>query len=261
MPAQVGAGMKSPFYVGNWLVEPVLNRISANGEVVHLEPKVMQALLHLSEHAGSVVEKKDLLNTVWPDAFVTEDALTRCIFELRKALKDDSRAPRYIHTVHKRGYRLVASVGEVAESGTEQLAGRPRQRKLLWALGALPLIAAVSITLEINQRSKFRIAAKSARAQDSFLKAQQYCNQATLSLWDKNGRNAPSRALMYYAEAIQDDPYAAEIHAGLAECYDHLVDRSMMLPTQGWTNARKAAQKALAINPALSGPRIRLGEG
>jgi tetratricopeptide (TPR) repeat protein len=65
---------------------------------------------------------------------------------------------------------------------------------------------------------------------------------------------------MYYAEAIQDDPYAAEIHAGLAACYDHLVDREKMQPTQGWTNARIAAKKALAINPHLSGPRITLGK-
>ena len=217
------------------------------------------ALLHLSEHAGSVVEKNDLLAAVWADAFVSDDVLTRCVFELRKALKDNSRTPRYIHTVHKRGYRLVAPVREAAEAGGSHVSIRTRNRKLLWALVVLVLTGAVA--LGINHRRKSRIAAaKSARAHDNFLKAQQYCNQATLSLWDKNGRNAPARALMYYAEAIQDDPYAAEIHGGLAECYDHLVDRAMMLPTQGWTNARKAAQKALAINPGLSGPRIILGK-
>src|SRR5262249_23781303 len=76
----------------------------------------------------------------------------------------------------------------------------------------------------------------------------------------ENGAKAPSRALMYYAEAIQDDPYNAEIHAGLAACYDHLVDRAKMQPTQGWTNARFAAEKALAINPHLTGARITLGK-
>jgi DNA-binding winged helix-turn-helix (wHTH) protein len=103
--------MNSPFYVGCWLVEPLLNRISTNGEVVHLEPKVMQALLHLSEHAGSVVQKSDLLKAVWPDAFVTDDVMTRCIFELRKALRDNSRNPRYICTVHKQYCRLANSQG------------------------------------------------------------------------------------------------------------------------------------------------------
>src|SRR5215831_10996555 len=102
--------MDSPFYVGNWLVEPLLNRISTNGEDVHLEPKVMQALLHLCEHSGSVVQKSDLLKAVWSDAFVTDDVMTRCIFELRKALRDNPRSPQYIYTVHKRGYLLIAPI-------------------------------------------------------------------------------------------------------------------------------------------------------
>lgn len=254
--------MNSPFYVGCWLVEPLLNRISTNGEVVHLEPKVMQALLHLSEHAGSVVQKSDLLKAVWPDAFVTDDVMTRCIFELRKALRDNSRDPRYVYTVHKRGYRLIAPIRWATEPAVAARGFSPtRQSKLLLALVIVVLVGAVSLPLGINHSRKSRIAAvKSIRAHDNFLKAQQYCNEATRSLWDENGGNAPSRALMYYAEAIEDDPYAAEIHAGLAACYDHLVDRQKMLPSQGWTNARKAAEKSLAINPRLSGPRIILGK-
>ncbi len=254
--------MELPFYVGNWLVEPLLNRISANGAVVHLEPKVMHALLHLSEHAGSVIKKQDLLKAVWADAFVTDDALTRCIFELRKALNDNPRSPTYIQTVHKRGYRLVAPIREAAEPARMQrLSNSTRQKILRCALVAMSLIAAVFLALGINHLYRERIAAaKSARAHDNFLKAQQYCNEATLSLWDENGGKAPPRALTYYAEALQDDPYGAEIHGGLAACYDHLVDRAKMLPTQGWTNARRAAEKALAINARLSGPRMLLGK-
>jgi tetratricopeptide (TPR) repeat protein len=164
--------------------------------------------------------------------------------------------------VHKRGYLLIAPIRRAMESaGAAQITSRTRQSKLRLTLVTAVLVGAVSLPFGINYHRKSRIAAaKSARAHDNFLKAQQYCNEATLSLWDENGGHAPSRALMYYAEAIQDDPYAAEIHAGLADCYDHLVEREKMQPTQGWTNARIAAKKALAINPHLSGPRITLGK-
>jgi DNA-binding winged helix-turn-helix (wHTH) protein len=253
--------MNSPFYVGNWLVEPLLNKISTNGEVFHLEPKVMQALLHLSEHAGSVVQKSDLLKVVWPDVFVTDDVMTRCIFELRKALRDNSRNPRYICTVHKRGYRLIAPIRLATErAGKVQMSSRSRQNKLVLTLVIVVLAGAVLLSLGINHGRRSRNAAKSARAQENFLMAQQYCSESTLSLWDENGTNAPARALMYYAEAIKDDPYVAEFHSGLAACYDHLVDRYKMLPIQGWTNARKAAGQALAINPRLSSPRMILGK-
>jgi DNA-binding winged helix-turn-helix (wHTH) protein len=251
--------MNSPFYMGSWLVEPLLNRISTNGEVVHLEPKVMQALLHLSEHPGSLVPKNDLLKAVWPDAFVTDDVLTRCVFELRKALRDNPRSPQYIQTVHKRGYQLIAPIKELAGSGAT-IVPASAQWKFLRITSVLVLIAAVVLFLTINYRRTSRNAAKFARAHENFLMAQQYCSEGTLSLWDENGTNAPARALMYYAEAIKDDPYVSEFHSGLAACYDHLVDRAKMLPIQGWTNARKAAEQALAINPRLSSPRMILGK-
>ena len=258
-PVQI---MESPFYVGEWLVEPLLNRISTNGEVIHLEPKVMHTLVHLSEHAGAVVGKDDLLRAVWVHSFVGDDVLTRCVFQLRKALKDDSRTPRYINTIPKRGYQLVAPVrGMVAASQLQKSAKLSRFRSFFWAATGLALTSVLAVILVIPHHRNVQIVkAKASSAREDFLKAQQYCNEATLSLWDENGANAPSRALMYYAEAIQDDPYDAELQAGLAACYDHLVDRAKMQPTQGWTNARLAAEKALKINSRLSGPRVTLGK-
>ena len=97
------------FRLGEWVVEPQLNRLSANGKAVHLEPKVMQVLLCLAER-GAVVSKEKLMQTVWADTFVTEDVLIRCISELRKAFADDARNPQYIQTIPKSGYRLLVPV-------------------------------------------------------------------------------------------------------------------------------------------------------
>ena len=97
--------MDGRIQVGPWLVEPSLNIVSRNGAAVHLEPKVMEVLVCLATHAGEVLPKEELLKAVWPDTFVTEDALKRCISELRRVFEDDAREPRVIQTISKRGYR------------------------------------------------------------------------------------------------------------------------------------------------------------
>jgi TolB-like protein/DNA-binding winged helix-turn-helix (wHTH) protein len=98
------------FRVGPWLVEPSLNSISCRGATVRLEPKVMEVLICLAQHAGETLSKETLFHTVWPDTFVTDDVLKHSISELRRVLEDDAREPRVIQTIPKRGYRLVAPV-------------------------------------------------------------------------------------------------------------------------------------------------------
>ncbi|MGH9603253.1 MAG: winged helix-turn-helix domain-containing protein [Terriglobales bacterium] len=84
-----------------------------NGRTTHLEPKMMEVLVYLAEHQGGVVPKEELMRTVWADTFVTDDVLTRCIHELRRALEDDAKEPHVIQTVPKRGYRLMLAVEPV----------------------------------------------------------------------------------------------------------------------------------------------------
>ncbi len=96
--------------VGSWLIDPSLNNMSAEGKTVRLEPKVMGVLLCLAGHPGETVSKEQLFQAVWPNTVVTEDALKRCIAELRRAFNDDARQPSIIETISKRGYRLIAPV-------------------------------------------------------------------------------------------------------------------------------------------------------
>jgi Tol biopolymer transport system component/DNA-binding winged helix-turn-helix (wHTH) protein len=95
------------FQVGDWIIQPSVNRLRRGDEVVRLEPKVMQVLVCLSEDAGEVVSREDLIARVWPDVFVTDDVLHRAIRELRRVFGDSSSQPRYIETIRKRGYRLM----------------------------------------------------------------------------------------------------------------------------------------------------------
>jgi len=70
----------------------------------------MQVLVCLAEHTGEPVSKEELMKTVWPDTFVTDDVLTRSVSELRRVFEDDAKDPRVIQTIPKRGYRLLAAV-------------------------------------------------------------------------------------------------------------------------------------------------------
>jgi DNA-binding winged helix-turn-helix (wHTH) protein len=75
---------------------------------VALRPKTFAVLRHLVEHSQRLVTKRQLLEAVWPGTSVSEAVLKVCVRELRAALGDSSDEPRYIQTVHGRGYRFIA---------------------------------------------------------------------------------------------------------------------------------------------------------
>lgn len=139
--------------VGDWLVDPSSGRVapfsspdSAEDEAVRVEPKVMEVLLELAASAGEVVSKERLIERVWAETFVGEAALARCISELRRAFGDDARAPRYIETLPKRGYRLIAPVEPLAEpsvrgTANEEFSGRPLWNRMAAAAVVVALFA------------------------------------------------------------------------------------------------------------------------
>jgi Tol biopolymer transport system component/DNA-binding winged helix-turn-helix (wHTH) protein len=104
---------RTDFRVGEWTVQVELNSLTKDEVVRHIEPKVMKVLLTLSAQQGRVVSKEDLISTVWPDTFVGDDVLTRCISILRRITEDDPHTPHFIQTIPKVGYRLVAPISEL----------------------------------------------------------------------------------------------------------------------------------------------------
>lgn len=103
----------SPFRVGSWIVRPSLSRIECGDLAVHVTPRSMSVLVELGAARGAVVARNALLDAVWPRMAVTNDALTQCIAELRRAFGDDSRRPEIIETIPRIGVRLMAQVREV----------------------------------------------------------------------------------------------------------------------------------------------------
>jgi DNA-binding winged helix-turn-helix (wHTH) protein len=85
-------------------------RLFKAGKAVAVEPKALNLLVFLVGNPERLVERRELIQAVWGDAFVTDHVLNRAIGQLRKLLADDSKVPRYIETVPTRGYRFIANV-------------------------------------------------------------------------------------------------------------------------------------------------------
>lgn len=102
--------MSDHFEFGPFRVDPADERLWCGSTPEPLRPKTFAVLKHLVENAGRLVPHEELLEAIWGQTAVTPGTLNTSIRELRKALGDDARKPRYIETAYRRGFRFVAEV-------------------------------------------------------------------------------------------------------------------------------------------------------
>lgn len=142
----------SVFLFDDIRVEPATFRAFKAGQGIQVEPKALRLLLFLIENRGRLIEKEEILNTIWSGAYVTENALTREIGKLRKLLGDDPKAPKYIQTVHTRGYRFIAELheapGEERPGSAQVQDGEAVARPENSRLSAPPIAAAAPLPPE-----------------------------------------------------------------------------------------------------------------
>jgi Tol biopolymer transport system component/DNA-binding winged helix-turn-helix (wHTH) protein len=101
----------APFQLGDWCVNPATGLLTRGTEVRRARALVAELLLYLAGRAGEVVTKDELVAGPWGGAAIADSALTSTVAELRELLDDQPKSPRYIQTLPKRGYRLIAPVG------------------------------------------------------------------------------------------------------------------------------------------------------
>jgi DNA-binding winged helix-turn-helix (wHTH) protein/TolB-like protein/Flp pilus assembly protein TadD len=103
-------------------------RIEKDGQPHKITPRAFDVLVYLIEHRDRIVEKQELFEQIWKESFVTDNALTRTVKEIRQVIGDDADAPRYIETLHKRGYRFIAEVRNIeARTVRETESAAPEQ--------------------------------------------------------------------------------------------------------------------------------------
>jgi predicted ATPase/DNA-binding winged helix-turn-helix (wHTH) protein len=86
-----------------------------DSDAITLRPKAYAVLKYLVERPGELVTKQELLEGVWPDTFVSDAVLKDSIRQLRDALGDEAKAPQFIETAHRRGYRFIAEVNSISQ--------------------------------------------------------------------------------------------------------------------------------------------------
>jgi len=147
----VTANESAVYRFGDVRVDRQRYRVERGGRAVPLEPRAFDLLVLLVESHGRVLTKKEILDRLWTDTAVTDNALTRIVAQLRKALGDDARESKYIETVPTRGYRWLADVQhDIEERPTlvAPIATEPAPR-VRWAATVVGLmaIAAVAVVL------------------------------------------------------------------------------------------------------------------
>ncbi len=113
--------MKCGFRIGGWDVYPQQNLLKSPEQTKTLEPKVMDVLVFLAERQGEVVSRQQILDAVWREVVVGDEVVSRAVSLLRTELGDDQKNPRYLKTISKRGYCLIADVILVSSNEPQQL--------------------------------------------------------------------------------------------------------------------------------------------
>jgi DNA-binding winged helix-turn-helix (wHTH) protein len=143
---------------GEFDLDAATASLRRSGQELPLPPKAFQVLLYLVEHRERVVPKQELVEALWKDTFVTDDALVQAVTAARKALGDDAENPRFIRTKPKIGYQFIAALDSAALPSASQMSGqaagvsvweaplerrRARRFMVLIQIGYLGLYAAV----------------------------------------------------------------------------------------------------------------------
>ncbi|WGM37449.1 winged helix-turn-helix domain-containing protein [Caulobacter sp. NIBR1757] len=181
--------------IGPWRASRMTGRLTRGGEVREVEPKVIDLLYLLAGRRGEVLSRDEILSAVWPGVTVGEDALSRCVFKLRKALDDDPRAPVFVETIPKRGYRLI---------GETEAAGPPRRRPwplILAALGGLAVLAVALLLILRPSASQVEAARLIRRGDDLYFQFNRRGNEAAMTLYER---------------ALASDPGSVAARSGLA---------------------------------------------
>ena len=128
------------YRLGQCRVDHDSSTIWRNQERVDVRPRSMAVLGVLAAHPQQTISKDRLFEQVWGSVVVTEDALTQCIVELRKAFGDSSRSPSYIQTVRGRGFRLLQSPIALDKTESAQEYGPIRSSRWGWVLAVIALV-------------------------------------------------------------------------------------------------------------------------
>ncbi|MCB1582516.1 MAG: tetratricopeptide repeat protein [Xanthomonadales bacterium] len=128
-----------------------LREVFCHNEQLNIEPKVYELIMFFIENANQAISKEQLQDAIWPSLEVSETAITRAIMKARKVLTDDTNPKTYIHTIHGHGYKFIADIYPVEETGQpeDQKTAGPNNNKIKTSrlLALLLLLSLIAVAL------------------------------------------------------------------------------------------------------------------
>ena len=220
---------------------------------IHLEPKAHDVLVALVRQAGRLVTKRELMDQVWPDAYVEERILTVHVSTLRKALGDANKHPAYIETVSRSGYRFVAPVRQPApdrDGMTMPESSRPLEAYELVGRGRSHLLSASLFELpEAVSAFQAAISLDPTYAAAHAGLALARCAQAALRAVPHAEAYADAKAAALRALAMDDQNADARVALGVV----------LFLSEWDWVGAERSLRRALEISPNHSEAWLHYG--
>lgn len=227
---------------GGFTLDPVECRLTRRGRRIELKGKPLELLTLLARRAPRLVTREEIRTNLWPDRVVEYDsAINACVRDIRHALRDDAKHPRFVETVPRRGYRFLARVS-ARHSATD---GR-RRRLVAGALAAVVLAAGGFWILSAPDESGTAPPAAAAR------KALVMGKQLLATHEPEDAR----RAVPLFEEAVSIEPGYAEAWAALADAHYFRYERPQLIMPA----ADEAVARALALDPDLARAHRRLAD-
>ncbi|MEO6687922.1 MAG: winged helix-turn-helix domain-containing protein [Dokdonella sp.] len=278
--------------MGDWAADARTGELQNGDRLERLEPKTMELLRLFTSRPFEVLSREQILAAVWPDVIVADDALARAMFKLRRTLGDDAKAARYIETLPKRGYRLIASVQALAPavagsarstpaideeaSGSDAMRRAvPRAMRRRVALGVIVAVAtAVMFFLAFGATRAPRLAPVSEgsvlieRADDFYYRYSRADNEAAIELYERILAREPDRiaALRGLANALTQrmirwPSTPADPAESFTTLTDSLADGHLQQPAARriLERAELLARHAIALEPSDSLSHRALG--
>jgi DNA-binding winged helix-turn-helix (wHTH) protein/Flp pilus assembly protein TadD len=269
---------RSKFEFGPFQLNVGERLLPRNAEVVHLPPKTFDLLLVLLSQRGHLISKVELRRLVWPDTFVDEINLAQHVSILRRALRDGEDDCRYIETVPKMGYRFIAQVRAMEETGLQ-----PQVRVFAQAIAtemakASRTIVRLSRLLHFPRKNTFALCCALAvfviaglswgllfsvkwharvQADQNAEQAKQNYSEGRY-FWLKRTGEGYRAAIAHFEEAVKLKPDYAEAYAGLADCYILLGSFGVEPLRAVLPKARAAALRAVELNERSAEAHVAL---
>lgn len=140
-------GLQAGFRLGKFMVFPETGELHCASDIAVLHPQTMKLLVYLAEHSGELIPSRQLSESVWPSASVSDETVRLCVRELRHRLRDDADNPTFIETSSDGGYRLIAPVtpsqiaaSEAPPSPLQRFLGQMKRRKVFRVLAGYTVV-------------------------------------------------------------------------------------------------------------------------